>query len=660
MRSIKGKIVFGGLLITFLALFTLSILNYFGTTGIVLQQNYNSQTNLAQSNADKMDGWLNEKKALMAILCYDNLVTNPDQVKTAQLFSRILKGNPEFSDVYMALEDGTIIDGSGWQPPADFDSRKLPWYTEATKAGKVTFSSLYLDPLSKKVVVSIVAPIYNDQGKFLGVMGADLLLDTLAQRTLQLKAGQTGYAFLMGKDGQVLVHPTKELIMKYNILQGKQKELSVIGQKMAAGQVGHGEYQENNVKRLIAYAPLKSTGWSLAIDVPTKEITGDLNKLLWKNIFLSLVMVFLIGLLVSLWVAYLLKPLENLVQVTKELAKGKLNKQVAVKSEDEIGVLGKSFNQMVENLKELIQKIAHSSQRLSEFSESIAASSEQNATASEQVAQTIGEIAQGAGEQALKAEKGSERLDNLVRQINFVQAGSEIVHEKANYSYQLVEKGLTTIQNQSKVMEENKGMAARVGQSVRQLAEHSQEIDSIVETISSIADQTNLLALNAAIEAARAGDAGRGFAVVAEEVRKLAEESGQASGKIAQLIQKIQQGTEKVVEETQQAVAIGIKQDTMLAETQQIFQEIAQGVVSTREEGEKIVESVKAAQGESANTLGFIQEIASVAEENAAGAEQISASSQEQTATAQQIASSSKDLIRLAQELEKEVGKFTI
>ncbi len=67
---------------------------------------------------------------------------------------------------------------------------------------------------------------------------------------------------------------------------------------------------------------------------------------------------------------------------------------------------------------------------------------------------------------------------------------------------------------------------------IRDLGQQSEEIGQIVTLITGIADQTNLLALNAAIEAARAGEQGRGFAVVAEEVRKLAEQSARAAGKL--------------------------------------------------------------------------------------------------------------------------------
>jgi methyl-accepting chemotaxis protein len=184
----------------------------------------------------------------------------------------------------------------------------------------------------------------------------------------------------------------------------------------------------------------------------------------------------------------------------------------------------------------------------------------------------------------------------------------------------------------------------QVTEAIGTLAAKSEQIGGIVDTITGLADQTNLLALNAAIEAARAGDQGRGFAVVAEEVRKLAEQSQEAAGKISGLIGEIQSETERVVsvvgtasERTQQGTEI-------VEQARQAFTAI-----------DRAVADVTTKVGEIAQATG---EVASVAQQTSASTEQVSASTQETSASAEELAASAQELAATATTLEGLVSRF--
>jgi methyl-accepting chemotaxis protein len=242
------------------------------------------------------------------------------------------------------------------------------------------------------------------------------------------------------------------------------------------------------------------------------------------------------------------------------------------------------------------------------------------------------QVAQGAERQAMMLQRSRELADE-------VSAATVRAQE-------LGEQGVEAAREANQVMERVRvsGQDAQAG--IDELARKSNEIGGILETITGIADQTNLLALNAAIEAARAGEHGRGFAVVAEEVRKLAEESGGSATTIAELVQEIQQGIDRVVGLVEQAAQLADQGVDSSGRAQQAFNEIGEAIAG-------ISQSV----GGMAETSS---EIASVAEESSASAEEMSSATQETSSQSQELSASLADLAATADRLLEASRQFNV
>ncbi|HWR09454.1 HAMP domain-containing methyl-accepting chemotaxis protein [Sporomusa sp.] len=354
------------------------------------------------------------------------------------------------------------------------------------------------------------------------------------------------------------------------------------------------------------------------------------------------------------------RPVGLLVATAGEIAGGKLNHDIEVKYKDEIGDLQQAFKTMVLNLRDVVQTVQSNAEQVAASSEELTASAEQAAKAANQVTDSVMNVAQGAERQVEAVNETMAVVEQISAGIQQVAANADMVAATSARTAQAAAGGSQEVDRAINQMTTIENAVRHSADVVAGLGDRSQEIGQIIAMISGIAGQTNLLALNAAIEAARAGEQGRGFAVVADEVRKLAEQSQEATKQITDLIGLIQADTNQAV----MAMEAGTRETkagtAVINSTRDVFNSIVSLIEQQSSQIREISAAIQQMAGGSQHIVTAVRKIDNVSKMASQHTQSVSAATQEQSAASQEIAASSEALVKMAEELQNAVRRFTI
>ena len=447
---------------------------------------------------------------------------------------------------------------------------------------------------------------------------------------------------------------------------GTKASETVIDNVITQGKFFLGEAIVMGEQHYAAYQPIKDvTGKTIGmlfVGVSVAEMSEMLKELIFlSTAFAIVVIVIICGLASNFFIGKMVGQLKEVVSAMKKISGGNLRiDDLKIKSNDELGILSESVNDMKIRFRNLLTKIAQCSERVAASSEELTAGNHQTSDSIQSVAQSMEVLTSGAAAQ-------EETIHTLEEDINVMRSKMDNLHATAKEMEQIaVNNAKNAAIGKEKVdaaIVVMKNIAEQVSSSAKvvgELGKRSDEIGQIVEAISGIAGQTNLLALNAAIEAARAGEQGRGFSVVAEEVRKLAEQSSEAADSITKLIATIQKDTTSAVESIEQGNQSVKKGTKSVEETGAAFHDIEIQATKLTENVNKSIEdiiAVDASNKEILSAVGHVKEIATRSSENATS---VSAATQEQSATMHEVADASGTLAELASEMQGEVAQFKL
>lgn len=658
------------LMITFFVLIALpmGILGYnsYKMTSNSIQNTVQEELNGQVSDtSDMIETTIKSVKSVVEVSSLNNQIgkaaqnlSEPDIDGAYEYIKKVQENNKDFMEALIITDSKgkVVVDSTSRTPTVDLSDRD--YMKKTLSSGSQVVSEVLTSRFTGNPAIFITYPI-KEGDKIIGILVGSIKFDIISSYAAKVKVGNSGYAYMIDKNGLLVYHPDNSRILKDNAADITNDDFKPILNEMKEGKTSDGFYLFNNKYKYVTFKP--AGNWVVAVTANYDEYMASAISIKNNTIIISL-----IAIIVAMIIAYsfstkeIINPINKLKELMKLAGEGDLTVNISLKNKDEIGELGKSFNDMIKHQEEIVRNVSHASKQLNAASDEMASSSEEISAATQEISAIIEQVAQDAENQNQSIVEASEVLIQLSSLVKLAQNRAQVTSLNAVDTKKVADLGREKVEETVKAMNIiNVGSLESV-KVLEELSELSFKAEGIIGAINSIAEQTNLLALNAAIEAARAGEHGKGFSVVADEVRKLSEESNNKAMQIAELISEIIKQSKIAVtamERSKSEVENGV---TIVAETDKAFINIIKAIEDIVENVNEILDITGDEVASSDKVVELIDEMATITESNSSNCKNVASSAEEQVKAVESLTATAEETSAMSEELTELVERFKI